>query len=169
MPEHHTTDAVISLDAAGHYVGATIAALELLGVSAAELRGSAPDRFAMGGPIDGDRAVARAHLESGSTQPLVGTTGLRRADGTTIRVAYAIEPAAAGFRARLWLIDGSPEAPTTVYTADEVLRQWRAAERELARLAPGTPEWARTMNEIAVFREQYQELFRAIERPPGTT
>jgi PAS domain S-box-containing protein len=169
MSEYNATDAVIAIDPAGHYLDATPAALELLGVSVAELRSSAPDRFAMGTPVDVDQAAARAHLESGSKRPLVGTTGLRRADGTTIRVAYAIEPAVAGYRARLWLIDGSPHAPTTVHTADEVLRLWRAAERALAELDPGTPEWARTANEIEVLRSQYQELFRAIERPSEPT
>jgi hypothetical protein len=109
----------------------------------------------------------RTRWESGGSQPLVGTTGLRRADGTTIRVAYAIEVAGPGFRARLWEIDGSPTAPSSVFTVGDVLREWRAAERELAALVPGTPAWARTLSEIELLRGRYQELFSAEEPPPG--
>jgi hypothetical protein len=43
-----------------------------------------------------------------------------------------------------------------------VLRQWRVAERVLAELAPGTPEWTRTVSEIELLRGKYQELFRTV-------
>jgi hypothetical protein len=96
----------------------------------------------------------------------VGTAGIRRADGTTIRVSYAIEADESAVRARIWPVDGSPDAPTTLYTVGDVLREWRAAERELAELSPGTPEWARTLDEIVVLRRQYQEIFRALKARP---
>lgn len=161
MREQQTTEAVITIDATGQYVDANAAALELLGVSLAELRTSPSDRFAIRPAIVVEQAALRAKWESGGAQPLVGTTGLRRADGTTIRVAYAIEAADPGFRARLWQVDGSPHAPTSVFTVGDVLREWRAAERELSALVPGTPEWARTMSEIELLRGRYQELFSA--------
>ena len=148
------------IDTAGQYVDANEPALDLLGVSLAELRTSAPDRFAIRPTIDAEQAALRANWESGGSQPLIGTAGLRRADGTTIRVAYAVETADSGFRARLWQVEGSPQAPASVYTVGDVLRQWRAAERELAELAPGTPEWARTLSEIELLRGKYQELFK---------
>jgi hypothetical protein len=44
-----------------------------------------------------------------------------------------------------------------------VLREWRAAERDLAELMPGTPEWARTLNEIELLRGRYQELFDTVK------
>jgi PAS domain S-box-containing protein len=167
MIDQQASDAAITLDRSGRYVDANAAALALLGVSLDELRGSAPDRFSMVPTVDADQAAARAHLES-SSSPLVGTTGLRRADGTTVRVAYAIESAETGYLARLWVIGGSPHEPATIHTADEVLRNWRAAERALAQLAPGTREWARTLSEIEVFRNEYQELFRAVDPSPET-
>jgi PAS domain S-box-containing protein len=167
MIDQQASDAAITLDRSGHYLDANAAALDLLGVSLDELRGSAPDRFSMGPPVDADQAAARAHLES-SSSPLVGTTGLRRADGTTVRVAYAIESAETGYLARLWVIDGSAHEPATIHNADEVLRNWRAAERALAELTPGTREWARTLSEIEVFRNEYQELFRAVDPSPET-
>jgi PAS domain-containing protein len=163
MGDQQTTEAVIAIDASGRYVDANAAALDLLGVSLAELRRSAPGRFSIRPAVDVEQAALRSWWESGGTQPLVGTTGLRRADGSTVRVAYAIEAAESGFRARLWEVEGSPHAPPSVYTVGDVLRQWRAAERELSALVPGTPEWARTLSEIELLRGKYQELFSASE------
>ena len=167
MPEDEETEAVVTIDAAGHYVDANAAALRLLGVSLAELRTSAPDRFAMRPAIEADQAALRARWETGGAQPLIGTAGLRRADGTTIRISYAIEAVDGGYRARIWQVSGAPDAPSSVFTVGEVLREWRVAERVLAELAPGTPEWARTRIEIDLLRGRYQELFRAVRPPTG--
>jgi PAS domain-containing protein len=154
-------EAVVSLDASGRYVGANKPALELLGVTLAELRASSPDRFAIQPTNQSEQAAFRAEWESGGSRPLVGTAGLKRADGTTTRVSYAIETASSGFRARLWQVAGSPEAPPSVYTVGSVLREWRAAERNLIELVPGSPEWNRTTGEIESLRETYQELFKS--------
>jgi PAS domain-containing protein len=169
MPEPQATEAVITLDADGRYVDADRAALELLGVSLADLRASAPDRFAIRPSIGEEQEALRAQWERGGSQPLVGTAGLQRADGTLIRVAYAIETSGEGLRARLWRVDGPPDAPSSVFTVGDVLSEWRAAERELAELAPGTSEWARTMSEIDLLRGRYQELFRAVKPLSGET
>jgi PAS domain S-box-containing protein len=166
MPEEQSTEAVILLDAAGRYVDANDAALQLLGVSLDELRTSPPDRFAARPMGDAEQSALRARWESGGAPPVVGTTGLRRPDGTVIRVAYANHAVVKRARARLWQVQGSPNAPTTLFTVGDVLREWRAAERELAELAPGTPEWARTVDEISMLRGQYQELFRALNPGP---
>jgi PAS domain-containing protein len=160
MPRRDPDEAVIRIDASGRYIGANKAALALLGVTLAELRASPPDRFAIRPANVSERAALRAEWESDGSRPLIGTAGLKRADGATIRVSYAIEASGAGFRARLWQVDGSPEAPPSVYSVGGILRQWRAAERELAELMPGTPEWARTLSEIELLRGRYQELFR---------
>jgi PAS domain-containing protein len=169
MPEDDETEAVITIDAAGQYLDANTAALRLLGVSLAELRTSAPDRFAMRPTVEDDQVALRARWKSGGTQPLIGTTGLRRADGTTIRITYAIEAADGGYRARMWQVAGAPEAPSSIFTVGDVLREWRVAERVLAELTPGSPEWARTRSEIDLLRGRYQELFRAVRPPTGTS
>jgi len=44
---------------------------------------------------------------------------------------------------------------------NDVLRQWRAAERSLAKLHPGSEEWAATVRQISRLRGRYQELFRS--------
>jgi PAS domain-containing protein len=158
-------EAVISIDATGRYIGANEPALQLLGVTLAELRASPPDRFEIRPANHFEQAALRAEWESAGSRPLVGTTGLKRADGTTIRVTYAIETAGSGFRARMWQVEGSPEAPPVVLSVGSVLREWRAAERDLAELKPGTPEWARRLSEIELLRNRYQQLFKSFEPP----
>ena len=156
-------EAVISLDATGRYIGANRPALLLFGVTLAELRASPPDRFAIRPTSDSERTALRAEWESAGLGPLVGTAGLKRADGTMIRISYAIETARSGFRARLWQVEGSPEAPPSVFSVGSVLREWRAAERSLAELVPGTPEWVRTLDEIELLRDSYHELFKSVQ------
>ncbi len=163
MTRRPAAEAVISLDAAGRYIGANRSALQLFGVTLAELRASSPDRFAIRPAIDSEQAALRAEWESAGSGPLVGTAGLKRADGTTIRISYAIETARSGFRARLWQVEWSPEAPPSVFTVGSVLSEWRAAERNLAELVPGTPEWRRTLGEVELLRDRYQELFKSVQ------
>lgn len=168
MGEPGATEAIIGIDAEGRYLDANDAALELLGVTLAELRQSSSDRFSMRPRNVDEQAALRAEWESAGSRPLVGTTGMRRADGTKIRVSYAIEAAHPGFRVRLWEIPGSPEAPPSMFSVGEVLRSWRAAERELAELKPGTREWTRTLGEIEMLRGQYRELFRTVHPQAGS-
>ena len=160
MSNPEPIEAVISLDAAGHYLDANPSALELLGVSLAELQSSTPDRFAIRPTIAVEQAALLHQWKAIGAQPLVGTAGIRRADGTTIRVSYAIEAAEQGFQARMQQVEGSPDAPPTVFTIGAVLREWRAAERALAELVPGTPEWEGASNEVVMLRGQYQQLFK---------
>jgi len=167
MREDAETEAIIHLTATGRYIGANQAALDLLGVSLEELRASSPERFSVRQADDGDQAALRAEWELDGSQPLLGTAGLKRADGTTIRVSYAIESSAGGFSARIQPVDGSPQAPPSVFTVGTVLRQWRAAERSLAELQAGSEEWTRTLGEIEMLRDRYQELFRSVAPTEG--
>ena len=48
---------------------------------------------------------------------------------------------------------------------NDVLRQWRAAERRLAELPPGSDAWARTVREIDLLRDRYHEAFRSVAPP----
>jgi PAS domain-containing protein len=167
MTEMGTTEAVIRIDAAGRYVDANEAALELLGVTLAELRESPGDRFSMRPTNADEQAAFREEWESAGSRPLVGTAGLKRGDGATIRVLYAIEADESGYLARLWAVPGSPDAPPSVFSVGEVLRSWRAAERELAELTQGSPEWAQTLSEIELLRDRYRELFRTVRPQSG--
>ncbi|MEA2610780.1 MAG: hypothetical protein QOI37_718 [Chloroflexota bacterium] len=159
--DEEAVEAVLELDGAGRCLEANGAALELLGVSLDELRAAPAGRFAIQSSPDGEQSALRAQWSAGGEELLVGTTGLLRGDGATIRVAYAVERTGLGFRARLWQVEGSPLSPTSAFTVGDVLREWRAAERQLTELLPGTPDWTRTLSEIELLRSRYQELFKA--------
>ena len=66
---------------------------------------------------------------------------------------------------RLRKLSGEPEAPPSVHTIGTVLRAWRAAERELAELVPGTAEWGRRVSEIELLRDRYHELVKSAKPP----
>ena len=163
VPASLSAEAVINIDTNGRYLRANRPALRLLGVTLEELRSSPPDRFAIKPSNESEQAALRTEWEADGSRPLIGTAGLRRADGSTVRVSYAIEPHRSGFRARLRQVEGSPESPPSIFTVGGVLRQWRAAERKLAELVPGSPEHARTLGEIEMLRGRYHELFQSVK------
>jgi PAS domain-containing protein len=167
MPEDQPSEAVVELDMAERCVDANAAALDILGVSLDELRAAPPGQFAVQPVIPGEQRSLRAQWAEGGEELVVGTAGVRRGDGAIIRVAYALEKTPGGLRARLWQVEGSPESPTSVFTVGDVLREWRAAERELTELVPGSRDWARTLGEIELLRDRYQELFKAAEPLPS--
>jgi PAS domain-containing protein len=169
MMDDQPNEAVIEFDAAGHCLNANRAALDLLRVSLDELRAAPAGHFSIQPSVDEEESALRAQWTAGGREPLAGTTGLMRGDGATIRVAYAIESTGFGFRARLQQVEGSPHSPTSVFTVGDVLREWRAAERQLTELSPGSPDWARTLSEIELLRNRYQELFNAAEPVSGDT
>ena len=53
----------------------------------------------------------------------------------------------------------------------ELLREWRAAERGLAELQPGSDAWMQLQVEIERLRQRYQAAFEAMHRQdePGAT
>jgi PAS domain-containing protein len=155
-------EAVVVLDRNGRYIDANQAALDLLGVSLGDLLGSPSSRFSIEPTGEGDQAALTSEWSDTGHQPLLGTAGLRRGDGTTIRVSYAIERSEDGFRARLSPVGGAADAPSTVYSVGSVLREWRAAERSLSALDPGSSDWSRVADEIEMLRSRYQGFFREI-------
>ena len=56
---------------------------------------------------------------------------------------------------------GRVDAPSVVYTGGDVLSRWRAAERQLDTLAPGSEEAIAVEAEIDHLRGLYQGLFPA--------
>jgi hypothetical protein len=57
-------------------------------------------------------------------------------------------------------LDGAPDAAPIVYTAGQVLAEWRAAERRLTEIPEGSAEWRAIHRDIEVFRARYQEVFK---------
>ncbi len=50
----------------------------------------------------------------------------------------------------------------------ELLGQWRAAERAIAELDPGSEAWLLLKAEIEVLRLRYHEAYKAMTNPDGT-
>jgi len=53
-------------------------------------------------------------------------------------------------------------------TAGDLLRQWRAAERDLAEVEPDTPAWDRLQHEIELLRASYQAAFNSLSSSDPT-
>jgi len=150
----------VTINADGTYADANRAALELLGVTLDQLRTSSPGRFA----VEPDEPVAdeafREAWESTGRPDLAGATSIRRADGRTVRIKFAIHQQEDG--SFLALLDPAGEpvaAPTTVFTTGDVLAAWRAAERKLEALTPDHPDAVAVQADIVEFRARYQALF----------
>ena len=110
-------EGVVDLDATGRrYVAADAAALDILGLTLDELLVSDPDRFSVQTADPESQAELEAQWEREGRDPVVGSAPLRRADGRVIRVTYAIEVTATGFRARIRPVDTQPAQPGAAAT-----------------------------------------------------
>lgn len=155
-------DATMILNEDGTAVDASPEALAILGVTMDQLRDLPGGAFSASAPDpEGDAAFRDAWVDQGSPD-IGGEATIQRLDGDKVRVKFAITPLEGGrYRAVLMRAPGSTEAATSLYTAGEVLAQWRAAERRLETLTPGSPELEDVQSDIEVFRARYQELFRS--------
>jgi PAS domain-containing protein len=159
--------ASLTLSADGRTVDASPEALELLGVTLEELLALPPGAFAPT-PADPDaQAAFRAEWERRGQPNLFGEGTIRRLDGTSIRVRFAITSIAEDrFEAVLEPIESPVDAASAVFAGgDDVISAWREAERRLSDLEPGSPEWLAVSDEIDRFRNTYQELFARREVP----
>ena len=78
--------------------------------------------------------------------------------GTAFPLSHAIS------RVGCWAAGCCYGAPTdaapVVYTAGQVLAEWRAAERRLDAIPEGTAEWRAVRRDIDHFRSRYQAMFK---------
>ncbi len=149
------------LNADGTTADANAAALELLRVSLDEIRALPPGAFSPDPPDPGADKAFRKEWERHGSPDLGGEATIRRLDGSTLRVKFGITPIEDGkFVAIMEPVGGRTDAPPTVYSAGQVLAEWRAAERRLAEIPEGTAEWRSVHHEIDTFRSRYQELFK---------
>ncbi len=153
--------ATMTLNADGTAVDASPAALELLGVSLDQLRALPRGAFSPEPEdVEGDAAF-RKEWEGQGSPDIGGNATIQRLDGTRVRVRFGITPIDDGrLLAILEPTGDSTDDPTAVYTAGQVLAEWRAAERHMADIPAGSAEWRATQAEIELFRSRYQELFR---------
>ena len=153
--------ASLTIRADGRVEQATLEALDLLGVTLAELRELPPGAFSPDPPDPETDEAFRAEWEAKGRPDIAGQATIQRLDGTKTRVRFAITPQGEDrFVAILEEIRGTVAAPPIVFTGGDVIARWRAAERRLDEVAPGSPEATAIEAEIDHLRGLYQGLFR---------
>lgn len=157
----------LTINADGTMAEANAAALDLLRVTLQQLRELPPGAFSAEPPDRAADEAFREQWEREGTPDIGGEGTLRRPDGTSVRVKFGITPLEDGrFLAIMEEVEAEPDAPRLLYTAGQALAEWRAAERRLAAIVEGSPEWAAVSDEIETFRRRYHALF---ERRAGAT
>ena len=153
-------DARLILNADGTIADANEAALKLYGASLDELRAAPAGAFSANPEPPDAQTAFRETWESEGKPDLVGEASVKRLDGTLLRVWFGITRMPDGrFAAILRALDQPTEDAPKVFTAGQVLAQWRAAERELQAIAPESPEASMLEREIDRFRRAYQRIF----------
>jgi PAS domain-containing protein len=155
-------DARVILNADGTIADANEGALLLYGASLDDLRAAPPGAFSANPQSPAAQAAFREAWESQGQPDLVGQATLHRPDGTSRRVGFGIRRLYDGrFAAILQPLDEPTEEPAQVFTAGQVLARWRAAERQLETIPPGSVEALTMQDEIERFRQAYQQAFGA--------
>jgi PAS domain-containing protein len=153
-------DARILVGADSTITEATDAALEIVGLTLQELQALPPGGLSLEEDRVGTDAFRAAWTATGGG-PILGAGTLRLLDGRLIRVRYLVTPQPDGtYEVILERSDEPVSEPPRSYTLGAVLSAWRAAERELAELAPNGREWTAVQAEIDHFRTEYQRLAR---------
>ncbi len=135
-------------------------ALLLLAVGLEQLRSLPPGAFSPEPPDHEASAAFRREWESVGQPDIGGEASLQRPDGSKVRVRFAISALDDGrYFAVLARTRGATSAPPRIFTGGTILAEWRAAEKRLAHLQPGSPEAAPIETEIAKLRAAYQDLF----------
>jgi len=152
----------LRIDAQGTIVDANEAALALLGLGLDDLRSLPPGALSAEPADPEEQAALRAQWAAAGSQALAGLTTIKRGAGERVRIAFAIAPQSDGsFIATLNEAPESPTAKSRIYTVGDVLARWRAADRQLQRLATDSPDYQDVREEVEDLRAQYQRIFRA--------
>jgi PAS domain-containing protein len=154
--------ATMTLDGEGRVEAASPDALSLLGLNLDELLALPPGAFSPDPPDPDGDAAFREQWEAEGRPDIGGEATLQRLDGSKVRVRFAIsETEGQRFLAVLEPINAPVETAPRLYTAGDVLNEWRAAERRLSMVVEGSGEWALLTSEIESFRSRYQQFFGA--------
>ena len=149
------------LNADGTTADANHEALEMLGVTRDQLVSLPRGAFSPEPPDPEAEAAFREEWERQGTPDIGGEATIRRLDGSSVRVKFGITPIEEGrFVAVMEPVPAATDAPPVVYTAGQVLAEWRAAERRLTEIPEGTAEWRAVRHDIDVFRSRYQAMFK---------
>jgi PAS domain-containing protein len=151
----------VILNSDGTTADANAAALDMLGVSLDVLKSLPPGALSPEPPDPVGEAAFRELWEAEGQPDIGGQATVKRLDGTRVRVKFGLTPLEDGrFVAVMEPVDGEPDAAPLVYTAGQVLAEWRAAERRLTEIPEDSAEWRAIHRDIEMFRARYQEIFK---------
>jgi hypothetical protein len=152
------SDARIRVSVDSQVISASPGALDLLGLSLDELRSLPPGSMSVEQDRDASAEFAAAWEGSGRA-PLVGAGTIRLPDGSLLRLRYYIWAQDDGtVEIVLERSQESVSEPSRAYTIGKVLSAWRAAQRQLEALEPGSHEWRAAEAEDRYFRAEYRRL-----------
>jgi hypothetical protein len=139
---------------------ATDAALELLNLTFDQLRSLPPGSLS----LEADRAATEGFQEAwdgAGRGKIVGSGSIKLLDGQLLRIRYLITPQPDGaFEIVVERAEEPVSQPARMYTVGGALSAWRAAERKLEKVVPGSEEWQAAQAEIDYFRAEYQRVAR---------
>lgn len=145
----------------GTTADANAAALEMLGATLDVLRSLPPGALSSEPPDPVGEAAFRKAWESVGQPDIGGQATVQRLDGSQVRVKFGITPLEDGrFVAVMEPVDAPLDSAPVLYTAGQVLAEWRAAERRLTEIPEGSAEWRAIHRDIEGFRKRYQEMFK---------
>jgi PAS domain-containing protein len=154
-----TDEATIEIGSEGTYLGASPNALAILGVTLDELLVLPPGALASKPADPIEQQSFRDAWEAAGTPPIGGEATIKRPDGTSARVSFAIFPKPDGtYLATIEPVESPEAAPPIVYTIGRELTRWRAAQLELERVPEGGTDWTRLTAEIAEYRKRFPEF-----------
>jgi PAS domain S-box-containing protein len=153
-------DARILVQSDSTILDASDAALEILGLTIAELRALPPGGLSLEEDRAGSAEFEAAWNRAGRGT-IVGAGTVRLLDGRLIRVRYSIRPLPdETFEVLLEPSEEAVTQPPRTYSVGAVLSAWRAAERKLEAIVPGSEEWAAVEAEVEYLRDEYQRVVR---------
>jgi PAS domain S-box-containing protein len=148
-----------TLDAAGNFLDADEATLEIFGRARADVVGHNATEFMVQAPTPPEREALEAEWQRAGSPDVEGSASIRRPDGSIVRVRFLITPQpGGGSTAVIEPLRQDTTTSTTIRTVGEALAQWRAAERRLYVMDPDTEEAMAIYAEVAALRFRYQEL-----------
>jgi PAS domain-containing protein len=143
-------------------------ALAILGVTREQFLAAPPGAFSAQKLPETEEEELRAAWERDGRPEVIGASTVRRGDGTQVRVSFLIDAQPDGtFLAVVTPLDESAAQAPRVYTAADVLREWRSAERRMAEVTSGTPEHSELSGRVAELRAAYQVLVASRQRSGG--
>lgn len=151
--------AVLVVDPERRFVDASPGALDLFGVDLLTLRTKRVGDFTM--PPEREAVVAAFEtMVASGAEGFVGEADIVRPDGTALRIRFttAPHPDRPGHYKTILRSLGPPADRIEIRTVAQVLADWRAAERDLARVTAGSPEHAEASDRLDTLRAEYQEV-----------